>query len=79
MPNVPNMGKVLKNARKGKNAPCKDCTERKQTCHKDCDRYAEYRRQLADVRAAIEAAYVPQVEAEDRLIKSILKFKRRGK
>lgn len=79
MPNVPNMGKVLKNARKGKNAPCMGCTERKLNCHKACDKYALFKQELADVRAAIAEVYKPQRDADERLIKSIIKAKRRGK
>lgn len=77
MSNTPNMGKVLHNSRP--QSPCKDCGERTKGCHSVCGRYAKYKRQVEDVRAAIEAAYKPQEDAEDRLIKSILKFKRRGK
>ena len=72
MPNVPNMGKVLKNARKGKNAPCMGCTERKLNCHKACDKYALFKQELADVRAAIAEVYKPQRDAKEREMKEMV-------
>lgn len=35
-----------------KETPCKDCAERCAECHGKCEKYAEYRKKIDDIRQA---------------------------
>lgn len=34
-------------------APCKDCTERYESCHSNCEQYKNWKKQLDEERATI--------------------------
>lgn len=57
---------------RGTTAPCKDCPDRYLGCHSECERYADFCRELERIRAARKEgselnAY--QSEAYRRLLK----------
>ena len=63
--------------------PCKDCSDRHELCHSDCEKYREWKEQKDRVRAMrreeksiSDALFAGPVERKERWMKSM---KKRGR
>lgn len=64
-------------------APCKDCPDRHESCHGQCEKYQAYRKErdeMLEERRAYHAAYDARNERVEKAIRhQILWNRRRGK
>ena len=60
-------------------APCKDCTERHPGCHSECEKYAEYSRERAELSKSRRAGFDFAACHKDRIAKAVRRKWKKGK
>jgi len=58
-------------------APCKDCTNRYESCHSSCDSYKEWKSALIADKAIIAESRRKEAELRDRQCEVVAKLRKR--
>lgn len=64
--------------RRMKTAPCKGCEQRHPGCHSECERYAEYSNERAEMLKSKHCDNDYAVCHDGRVVKNLLRKKMRG-
>ncbi len=57
--------------------PCKNCTDRKVGCHGDCERYKQFKADLASAKAEIYGKQQENIIIGDVISRSVKKTRRK--
>lgn len=58
-------------------APCKGCTDRIVGCHSQCEQYKAFKDDMKAEQDKTKQAYVGEVAADDYVIKSTVRWRRK--